>query len=73
MTFEPPAKHLAADRLGKTLGNMAGSINRALGADDEPVVLNRKGRHVSLKSLEELIDTALDSQRPPPPRDPGAG
>lgn len=30
MTFEPPAKHVAADRAGKTLGNMAGSINKAL-------------------------------------------
>jgi hypothetical protein len=31
-----------------------------VGAEDEPVVLNRKGRHVSIKSLEELIDSALE-------------
>jgi hypothetical protein len=60
-TFQPPDKHVAADRAGKVLGQMAGSINKALGADDEPVVLNRRGRHVSIKSLEELIDKALDS------------
>jgi len=61
VTFEPPDKHVAADRAGKMLSQMAASINKALGADDEPVVLNRKGRHVSIKSLEELIDKALDS------------
>ena len=59
MTFEPPERHKAADRAGKTLGNMAGSINKALGLDDEPVVLNRKGPHVSIKDLEDLIDEAL--------------
>ena len=59
-TFVPPAKHLAADRAGKTLVNLAGAINRAVGADDEPIVVNRKGAHVSIKSLEELIDRALE-------------
>lgn len=58
--FTPPEKHKAADRAGKTLGNMAGSINKALGADDEPVVLNRKGPHTSIKDLEDLIDKALE-------------
>jgi len=60
ITIEPPAKHKAADRAGKTLGNMAGSINKALGAETDPVVLNRKGRHVSIKDLEDLIDKALE-------------
>jgi hypothetical protein len=59
-TFTPPEKHVATDKVGKTLGNMAGSINRALGTEAEPVVLNRKGRHVSIKSLEDLIDKALE-------------
>jgi hypothetical protein len=60
LIFEPPDKHVAADRVGKTLVNLAGSISKALGAEDEPVVLNRKGRHVSIKSLEDLIDRALE-------------
>ena len=60
LIFEPPAKHVAADRAGKTLVNLAGAINKALGAEDEPIVLNRKGRHVSIKSLEDLIDRALE-------------
>jgi hypothetical protein len=60
ITIEPPVKHKAADRAGKMLGNMAGSINKALGAEHEPVVVNRKGRHVSIKNLEDLIDKALE-------------
>ena len=60
MTIEPPEKHKAADRAGKTLGNMAGSINRAIGAEDEPIVLDRKSSHVSIKDLEDLIDRALE-------------
>jgi hypothetical protein len=63
VTVEPPETHKAADRAGKTLGNMACSINKALGIDDEPVVLNRKGSHVSIKSLEDLIDKALEENR----------
>lgn len=59
MTFEPPERHKAADRAGKTLGSMAGSINETLGLEDEPVVLNRKRPHVSIKDLENLIDEAL--------------
>jgi hypothetical protein len=62
-TFEPPEKHKAADRAGKTLGNMAGSISRALGTDDEPVVLNRKGPHTSIRDLEDLIDKALEESQ----------
>ncbi|GAA4705089.1 hypothetical protein [Phytohabitans rumicis] len=58
--FDPPEKHKAADKAGKTLGNMAGSINAAIGAGDTPVVLDRKGRHVSIKDLEDLIDSALE-------------
>jgi hypothetical protein len=58
-----PETHKAADRAGKTLGNMAGSINKALGLDDEPVVLDRKGSHVSIKNLEDLIDKALEENR----------
>jgi hypothetical protein len=57
---EPPEKHKAADKVGKTLGNMVGSINAAIDAEDIPVVLNRKGRHVSIKDLEDLIDRALE-------------
>jgi hypothetical protein len=64
--FTPPEKHKAADRAGKTLGNMAGSINRALGAEDEPVVLNRKGPHTSIKDLEDLIDKALEDAQSSP-------
>ena len=60
LTITPPQKHKAADKAGKTLGNMAGSINRALGTEAEPVVLNRKGRHVSIKNLEDLIDKVLE-------------
>jgi hypothetical protein len=60
MTFEPPETHKAADRAGKTLGNMVGSFNKVLNAEDEPVVLNRKRAHVSIKDLEELIDRALE-------------
>jgi hypothetical protein len=60
ITIEPPETHKAADRAGKTLGNMADSINKALGIDDEPVVLNTKGSHVSIKGLEDLIDKALE-------------
>lgn len=59
MTFEPLEQHVAADRAGKTLGIMADSINKALDAEDEPIVVNRKGRHVSFKDLEDLIDEAL--------------
>lgn len=59
--FDPPEKHKAADRAGKILGNMAGSINRVIDADDIPVVLDRKGPHVSIKSLEDLIDKALEA------------
>jgi hypothetical protein len=59
VTFEPPEQHVAADRAGKTLSMMADSINKALNAEDEPVVFNRKGRHVSFKDLEDLIDAAL--------------
>jgi hypothetical protein len=62
--FEPPEKHKAADRAGKALGNMAGSINKALGADDIPVVLDRKGPHISIKDLEDLIDKALENNPP---------
>lgn len=72
MRIEPPEKHRAADNAGKTLGNMAGSINSALELDDEPVVLDRKGRHVSIKQLEDLIDQALIDQaatQPPPESD----
>ncbi|MEJ3750368.1 hypothetical protein WEI85_44815 [Actinomycetes bacterium KLBMP 9797] len=58
--FEPPEKHKAADRAGKTLGNMAGSISAAIGAESTPVVLDRKGPHVSIKDLEDLIDRALE-------------
>jgi hypothetical protein len=58
--FVPPARHLAADQAGKRLINLAGSINRAIGAEDEPIVVNRTGPHVSFKSLEELIDKALE-------------
>ena len=58
--FVPPARHLAADRAGKQLLNLAGSINRAIGAEDDPIVVNRAGRHVSFKSLEDLIDKALE-------------
>ena len=58
--LEPPTKHVAADRAGKTLVNLAGSINAALDSDSEPIVVNRKGRHVSLKDLEDLIDRALE-------------
>jgi len=61
--FEPPETHKAADRAGKTLGNMAGSINRALGIDDEPVVLNRKAPHTSIRDLEDLIDKALEESQ----------
>jgi hypothetical protein len=43
---------------------MAGSINKALGADDIPVVLDRKGPHVSIKDLEDLIDKALENNPP---------
>jgi hypothetical protein len=57
--FEPPETHKAADRAGKQLGHMAGAINEALDAHDEPVVLDRRGRHVSIKELEDLIDQAL--------------
>ena len=60
LIIEPPEKHKAADRAGKTLGNMAGAINRALGAEDEPVVLNRNGPHRSIRDLEDLIDKALE-------------
>ncbi|HLT09983.1 MAG TPA: hypothetical protein VK028_04160 [Micromonosporaceae bacterium] len=60
MTFEPPEAHKAADRAGKLLGNAAGAIGETLGIGAEPVVLNRKGRHVSIEDLEELIDTALE-------------
>jgi hypothetical protein len=60
LTIEPPEKHKAADRAGKTLGNMVGSINKVLGMDDEPVVLNRKGPHSSIRDLEDLIDKALE-------------
>jgi hypothetical protein len=59
-TFVPPVRHVAADRAGKQLVSLAGAINRAIGAEDEPIVLNRKGRHVSIKSLEDLIDKALE-------------
>lgn len=62
--IELPEKHRAADRAGKTLGNMAGHINKALGAEDIPVVLDRKGPHVSIKNLEDLIDKALESNPP---------
>ena len=48
------------DMSGKRLINLAGSINRALGAEDEPIVVNRAGPHVSFKNLEELIDKALE-------------
>jgi hypothetical protein len=58
--FEPLEKHVAADRAGKTLLNLAGAINKAVGAEDEPIVVNRKGRHVSIKELEDLIDKALE-------------
>lgn len=64
MTIEPPETHKAADRAGKTLGNMAGSINKALGAEDEPIVFNRKGKHVSIRDLEDLIDKALEDTQP---------
>ena len=64
MTIEPPEKHVAADRAGKALINLAGAINKALGAEDDPIVVNRKGRHVSIKSLEDLIDEALELGRP---------
>ena len=65
LVIRPPQKHEAADRAGKTLGNMAGSINEALGEHDEPVLLNRKGPHVSIRELEDLIDSTLeDVQRP---------
>lgn len=60
MTFEPPEQHKAADRAGKTLVNLAGAINRTLGTEDEPMVLNRRSRHVSIKALEDLIDKALE-------------
>jgi len=59
-TFIPPARHVAADQAGKRLINLAGAISRAIGAEDEPIVVNRTGRHVSFKSLEELIDKALE-------------
>ena len=42
------------------MGNMAGSINAAIGVEDVPVVLDTRGRHVSIKELEVLIDRALD-------------
>jgi hypothetical protein len=58
--FEPPDKHVAAERASKTLLNLAGAINAAVGAEDEPIVVNRKGRHVSIKELEDLIDRALE-------------
>jgi hypothetical protein len=58
--IEPPEKHKAADNAGKTLGNMVGSINAAIGANDIPVVLDRRGPHVSIKDLEDLIDRALE-------------
>lgn len=58
--FEPPERHKAADRAGKALGNMAGSINAAIGVQDVPVVLDTRARHVSIKELEDLIDRALD-------------
>jgi hypothetical protein len=51
---------VAADRAGKTLVNLAGAINKAIRAEDEPIVVNRKGRHVSIKSVEDLIDRALE-------------
>jgi len=66
LIIEPPEKHKAADRAGKTLGNMAGAINRALGTDDEPVVLNRKGPHSSIRDLEDLIDKALEETQSSP-------
>lgn len=66
LIIEPPVKHKAADRAGKILGNMAGSINRALGTDDEPVVLNRKGPHGSIRELEDLIDKALEETQSAP-------
>ena len=74
MTFEPPPQHVAADKAGKTLGIMADSINKALGAEDEPIVLNRKGRHVSFKNLEDLIDEVLadTAQAEPPEQSPHA-
>jgi hypothetical protein len=62
--FVPPDKHVAADRAGKRLVNLAGAISAALEADDQPVVVNRKGRHVSIKGLEDLIDAALDGSAP---------
>ena len=64
--FTPPEKHKAADRAGKILGNMAGSIGKAIGADDDPVVLNRKGPHTSIKDLEDLIDKALEDAQSSP-------
>lgn len=60
MTFEPPEAHKAADRVGKLLGHAAGNIGEALGIGAEPVVVNRKGRHVSIEDLERLLDTALE-------------
>ena len=59
-TFVPPSKHAAVDRAGKALINLAGSIGKVAGAADEPIVVNRKAGHVSFKSLEDLIDKALE-------------
>ena len=66
LVIEPPQKHKAADRAGKTLGNMAGAINKALGMDDQPIILNRKGPHTSIRDLEDLIDKALEETQSSP-------